>query len=209
MIGFYNYSVIITYLGVISSMIGISLACNGIFDGAILCLALAGACDTFDGKIARAMKNRTHEMEIFGVQIDSLCDMVCFGVTPAVICYQMGLKSVAGICCEIFFVLCGVIRLAYFNMLEELKHSKPASADEKKYYHGLPITIITIIFPVVYMFRTLLDGHFTILLAVMLLFVGFFYILDFRLKKPGNAVVAAIMAFVALVMLNIFFFHLF
>ena len=146
---------------------------------------------------------------IVGVQIDSLCDMVCFGVTPAVICYQMGLKSVAGICCEIFFVLCGVIRLAYFNMLEELKHSKPASADEKKYYHGLPITSITIIFPVVYMFRTLLDGHFTILLAVMLLFVGFFYILDFRLKKPGNAVVAAIMAFVALVMLNIFFFHLF
>lgn len=209
MIGFYNYSVIVTYLGVISSMIGISLACNGIFDGAILCLALAGACDTFDGKIARAMKNRTHEMEIFGVQIDSLCDMVCFGVTPAVICYQMGLKSVAGICCEIFFVLCGVIRLAYFNMLEELKHSKPASADEKKHYHGLPITSITIIFPVVYMFRTLLDGHFTILLAVMLLFVGFFYILDFRLKKPGNAVVAAIMAFVALVMLNIFFFHLF
>lgn len=209
MIGFYNYSVIVTYLGVISSMIGISLACNGIFDGAILCLALAGACDTFDGKIARAMKNRTHEMEIFGVQIDSLCDMVCFGVTPAVICYQMGLKSVAGICCEIFFVLCGVIRLAYFNMLEELKHSKPASADEKKYYHGLPITCITIIFPVVYMFRTLLDGHFTILLAVMLLFVGFFYILDFRLKKPGNAVVAAIMAFVALVMLNILFFHLF
>lgn len=209
MIGFYNYSVIVTYLGVISSMIGISLACNGIFDGAILCLALAGACDTFDGKIARAMKNRTHEMEIFGVQIDSLCDMVCFGVTPAVICYQMGLKSVAGICCEIFFVLCGVIRLAYFNMLEELKYSKSASADEKKYYHGLPITSITIIFPVVYMFRTLLDGHFTILLAVMLLFVGFFYILDFRLKKPGNAVVAAIMAFVALVMLNIFFFHLF
>lgn len=209
MIGFYNYSVIVTYLGVISSMIGISLACNGIFDGAILCLALAGACDTFDGKIARAMKNRTHEMEIFGVQIDSLCDMVCFGVTPAVICYQMGLKSVAGICCEIFFVLCGVIRLAYFNMLEELKHSKSASADEKKYYHGLPITSITIIFPVVYMFSTLLDGHFTILLAVMLLFVGFFYILDFRLKKPGNAVVAAIMAFVALVMLNIFFFHLF
>ena len=209
MIGFYNYSVIVTYLGVISSMIGISLACNGIFDGAILCLALAGACDTFDGKIARAMKNRTHEMEIFGVQIDSLCDMVCFGVTPAVICYQMGLKSVAGICCEIFFVLCGVIRLAYFNMLEELKHSKPASADEKKYYHGLPITSITIIFPGVYMFRTLLDGHFTILLAVMLLFVGFFYILDFRLKKPGNTVVAAIMAFVALVMLNIFFFHLF
>ena len=77
MIGFYNYSVIVTYLGVALSVTGMALACSGRYEFAILCLALAGACDTFDGKIARAMKNRTREMEIFGVQIDSLCDMVC------------------------------------------------------------------------------------------------------------------------------------
>ena len=66
MIGFYNYSVIVTYIGVALSVSGMALASTGQFKFAILCLALAGACDTFDGKIARAMKNRTKEMEIFG-----------------------------------------------------------------------------------------------------------------------------------------------
>lgn len=205
MIGFYNYSVIVTYLGVAFSIIGISLACTGHYSFAILCLACAGACDTFDGKIARAMKNRTREMEIFGVQIDSLCDMVCFGVTPAVICYQMGLRTPWGIAIEIFFVLCGAIRLAYFNMLEEIKHTKPP-VDEKKYYRGLPITSITIVFPVVYLFHSLVSQNtFMFILAGMLAVVGFFYILDFKLKKPGNVVISLIMLFVLLVLLRIFY----
>ena len=84
MIGVYNYSVILTYLGVGLSLFGITQALSGNFDIAILCLALAGACDTFDGKVARSMKNRTEEQIIFGIQIDSLCDAICFGVTPAI-----------------------------------------------------------------------------------------------------------------------------
>lgn len=51
MIGFYNYSVIVTYIGVALSVSGMALASTGQFKFAILCLALAGACDTFDGKI--------------------------------------------------------------------------------------------------------------------------------------------------------------
>lgn len=203
MIGFYNYTVIVTYLGVALSIIGMTLACNGRYEYAILCLALAGACDTFDGKIARAMKNRTKEMEIFGVQLDSLCDMVCFGVTPVIIAYQMGLRSVWGIAVEIVFVLCGVIRLAYFNMLEELKHTD-SQTEEQKGYRGLPITSITIIFPVVYLFHPLVSHDmFTIILALMLLVVAILYVLDFRLKKPGNAAIAAFIVFVAIVMLRV------
>ena len=205
MIGFNNYSVIVTYLGVISSMIGISLACNGIFDGAILCLALAGACDTFDGKIARALKNRTKEMEIIGIQIDSLCDMVCFGVTPVIISYQMGLNSVWGIAIEILFVLCGVIRLAYFNVLEELKHTNPET-DQAKGYRGLPITTITIIYPIVYLFHPLVSHEtFLLFLAIMHIVVAFLYVLDFKLKKPGNSVIAAMMVLVTAVMVCILF----
>ena len=206
MIGFYNYSVIVTYLGVAFSIFGITLACNGRYEAAIFCLALAGACDTFDGKIARAMTNRTKEMEIFGVQIDSLCDMVCFGVTPAVLCYQMGLREPWGIAVEILFVICGAIRLAYFNMLEELKHQKsPSEAEEKKYYTGLPITSITIIFPVAYLFHPLVSaGIFHIILAGMLLLVAILYICRFRIQKPNNVVVALMMLFVAVVMLKIF-----
>lgn len=203
MIGFYNYSVIVTYLGVVLSFIGMSLACNGRFEYAILCLTLAGACDTFDGKIARSMKNRTREMEIFGVQIDSLCDAICFGVTPAVIAYHIGLNSVWGIAVEVVFVLCGVIRLAFFNVLEELKHTEPKT-DERKYYRGLPITSIAIIFPIIYLFHPLVSGEiFKVILAIALLLVAFLYILDFKLKKPGNGVITVIMIFVTIVMLRV------
>lgn len=205
MIGFYNYSVIVTYIGVALSVVGMSLASTGNFKYAILCLALAGACDTFDGKIARAMKNRTREMEIFGVQIDSLCDMVCFGVTPVVISYQMGLNSVWGIAIEILFVLCGVIRLAYFNVLEELKHTDP-EAEQKKGYRGLPITTITIIYPIVYLFNPLVSNDiFILLLAIMHIVVAFLYVLDFKLKKPGNGIIAAMMVLVTGVMICILF----
>ena len=135
MIGVYNHSVIVTYLGVALAVSGMVFSFNGYAEYAILCLALAGACDTFDGKIARAMKNRTEDMIIFGVQIDSLCDMVCFGVTPAVIAYNLGLQTPWGIAIEIIFVICGAIRLAYFNTLEELKKKEPPS-DEPKYFRG-------------------------------------------------------------------------
>ena len=184
MIGFYNYSVIVTYIGVALSVSGMALASTGQFKFAILCLALAGACDTFDGKIARAMKNRTKEMEIFGIQIDSLCDMVCF---------------------EILFVLCGVIRLAYFNVLEELKHTNPET-DQAKGYRGLPITTITIIYPIVYLFHPLVSHEtFLLFLAIMHIVVAFLYVLDFKLKKPGNSVIAAMMVLVTAVMVCILF----
>ena len=203
MIGVYNYSVIVTYLGVALSVIGMVFSFNGYFEYAVLCLALAGACDTFDGKIARAMKNRTEEMIIFGVQIDSLCDMVCFGVTPAVLAYNMGLQRPWGSGVEIIFVICGAIRLAYFNVLEELKKKVPPS-DAPKYFRGLPITTITIIFPVVYLFHPYVKQEvFMLILGVAMLLTAFFYVFDIKIKKPGNGGIAIMMVFVTLVMLKV------
>ncbi len=178
-------------------------ALTGNYDIAILCLALAGACDTFDGKVARSMKNRTKEQIIFGVQIDSLCDAICFGVTPAVIAYSMGMNNLFGIAVEIVFVLCGVIRLAYFNVLEELKHEEPEKED-RKCYHGLPITSIAILFPILYMFRPLVSEQlFLTALPFAMLAIAFLYILDFKLKKPSNAMVAFILVFMGIVVLKI------
>ena len=203
MIGVYNYSVILTYLGVGLSIFGMTQALTGNYDIAILCLALAGACDTFDGKVARSMKNRTKEHIIFGVQIDSLCDAICFGVTPAVIAYSMGMNNLFGIAVEIVFVLCGVIRLAYFNVLEELKHEEPEKED-RKCYHGLPITSIAILFPILYMFRPLVSEQlFLTALPFAMLAIAFLYILDFKLKKPSNAMVAFILVFMGIVVLKI------
>ena len=78
MIGFYNYSVILTYISLLSSVFGMTQAIHGRFKAAVFCLALSGLCDMFDGKIARSMKNRTEDEKSFGIQIDSLCDVVCF-----------------------------------------------------------------------------------------------------------------------------------
>ena len=59
MIGFYNYSVILTYIGLVSSVFGITQVFENHMSIAFLCLLLSGICDLFDGKIARSMKNRT------------------------------------------------------------------------------------------------------------------------------------------------------
>ena len=73
----------------------------------------------FDGKIARTKKNRTADEKSFGIQIDSLCDIVCFGALPIVICYKIGMNHIYSIIILILYGLAGLIRLAYFNVMEE------------------------------------------------------------------------------------------
>lgn len=96
MIGFYDYTVVLTYISLMCSVFGITQAIGGHYRTAIICLALSGLFDMFDGKIARTKKNRTDDEKLFGVQIDSLCDVVCFGVFPAVICYVLGVRGILG-----------------------------------------------------------------------------------------------------------------
>ena len=72
MIGFYDYTVVLTYISLASSVIGMTQAIHGRFKTAVVCLALSGLCDMFDGKIARTKKNRTEDAKSFGIQIDSL-----------------------------------------------------------------------------------------------------------------------------------------
>ena len=78
MIGIYNYTVVLTYMSLCSSVFGMTQAIHGHFKIAIFCLALSGLCDMFDGKVARSKKDRTDDEKAFGIQIDSLCDVVCF-----------------------------------------------------------------------------------------------------------------------------------
>ena len=118
LIGVYDYTVVLTYISLVITLVGISLAIEGSFRSAVFCLALSGLCDMFDGKIARSKKNRTDREKMFGVQIDSLCDCVCFGVFPAMICYLMGVRGALGWFCIGYYTICGVIRLAFFNVLE-------------------------------------------------------------------------------------------
>ena len=181
-IGFYDYTVILTYLSIVSAVFGMTLASKGHFFGAILCLLFSGLCDGFDGTVARTKKNRSEDEKNFGIQLDSLCDVVSFGVFPAYLCYCMGVNTVIGIILVCLFSLCAVIRLAFFNVLEA-KRQKVEEGGNKT-YRGLPVTSISIIFPALYILHWFLPPQvFLILLYVMLFVVAFLFIFDFRVKK--------------------------
>lgn len=196
MIGFYNYSVILTYISLLSSVFGMTQAIHGRFKTAIFCLALSGLCDMFDGKIARAMKNRTEDEKSFGIQIDSLCDMVCFGVFPAMICYLLGVRGVIGLIVIAIYCVNSVIRLAFFNVMEA--KNALVSENGEKFYKGLPITSMAIVLPLVFMVQFFIpDWAFRICLYVALLVVGILFVVDFKLKKPKNSTLAVLVAIVA------------
>ena len=118
LIGVYDYTVILTYLSLISSVFGMTRAIHGDYKLAIFCLAFSGLCDAFDGVVARSKKKRTEEERSFGIQLDSLVDVVSFGILPAFLCHYMGVQGVLGFVLICFYLLCAVARLAFFNVLE-------------------------------------------------------------------------------------------
>ena len=149
----------------------------------------------FDGKIARTKKDRTEQEKRFGIQIDSLCDIVCFGVGPALICYCMGMKGVIGVGILMLYVLAGLIRLAWFNVTEECRQKE--TAENRKCYQGLPITSMAIALPILVVFRPFLGCDFRIALHAMVLLVGILFITNFKLRKPGNKTLSVLVVTMA------------
>lgn len=180
MIGFYDYTVILTYLGFASGVFGILMAISGHPIIAILALMFSGLCDMFDGKVARTKKKRTKEEKNFGIQLDSLSDLVCFGVLPAVIGYQIGISKSYLVPLIIFYPLAGLIRLAYFNMLETMRDGD----GPVKEYVGLPITSAALIFPFIFIFKKLLGKYFVLVYGILLFVVGMLFISKIKIKKP-------------------------
>lgn len=183
LIGFYDYTVILTYLSLILGVLGMVLSSKGLFGVAVLCLLLCGICDAFDGTVARSKKNRTEDEKAFGIQIDSLCDAVSFGVAPALLCYHMGMDSVLGVGILTLYCLCGVIRLAYFNVLETKRQQTESGSG--KTYRGLPITSSSIVLPIYYLLRFVLSWDaFVKGLYLVMSAMGFLFVLDISVKKP-------------------------
>ena len=182
-IGFYDYTVILTYASLVSAVIGMIQASKGSFSTAVVCLLVSGLCDAFDGTVARTKKDRTDDEKAFGIQLDSLCDVVSFGVFPAVLCYFMGVNGTLGILCMCAYCLCAVIRLAFFNVLESKRQQTEGGSN--KFYRGLPVTSISILLPFVYGFRFILpQKYFVAALHFLLALVAFLFVLDFKVKKP-------------------------
>lgn len=181
-IGFYNYTVILTYISLISGVLGMKFASEGKIGVAIGCLAFSGFCDLFDGAVARTKKDRTDDEKSFGIQLDSLCDVICFGAFPAVIMYFSGVNSAIGVAILVFYVLCALIRLAFFNVLETKRQSSESGC--VKFYRGLPVTTSAIIFPFFYIVGLFLpDNVMGIIYYVLSLLTASLFIIDFRVPK--------------------------
>ena len=149
-IGKFNRTVVVTYLSIVAFLVG---AYYSIFEGniaaGVICLVISGICDTFDGKIARMVKNRTEEDVQFGIQIDSLADVIAFTISPLMIFYgyilwnNVDIHPVLTILASTALIVCGITRLAYFNVV--------TAAGPIKYYRGLPVTLTSVIFPLLYL----------------------------------------------------------
>jgi CDP-diacylglycerol--serine O-phosphatidyltransferase len=106
---------------------------------AALLIVFAMFFDTLDGRVARATKTQS----AFGLQIDSLADVISFGAAPAMLVYQWTLNRLdtprfpLGLIGSFVFIACGAVRLARFNVLSMGEQGKPTKPG--KYIVGLPI----------------------------------------------------------------------
>ncbi|MFB5029702.1 MAG: hypothetical protein WJU30_00243 [Candidatus Phytoplasma pruni] len=155
-LGIYDYTVYLTYLNLLSGFIGVSLV---VFTDKIglasVFLLISGICDIFDGIVSRSKKNRSLLEKRYGVQIDSLADLVSFGVLPVAIGYSLlkkvvpsgstyyALLTFAFIFFGSLYVLAALIRLAYFNVLTEENEEL-----NSKGFIGVPVTFSSVLFPV-------------------------------------------------------------
>jgi CDP-diacylglycerol--serine O-phosphatidyltransferase len=101
---------------------------------AFVLLPLALVCDVLDGYVARLNRRRQSAL---GGDLDSLADIISFGVAPAVLGFTLGLRGGWDMLVLAYFVICGVSRLARFNVTAE--SLADASTGKVKYFEGTPI----------------------------------------------------------------------
>ena len=158
-IGYYNLANFITLTGMASSVVACLLAISGNIQVAVMLLMLSGVCDCFDGPVARMDKDRSPAEKVFGVQIDTVSDMVSFGVTPAVILFSLGRNRILPIFAggPVIVILVSVVLIFYVLCL--LSVTVP-----------IPGRIISIVLVAVYFVTAIL------------------FISNFKMKKPTGFV---------------------
>ena len=207
MIGVYDYTVILTYLSLISGVTGMIIAMTGFGHPylGMFCMMLSGLFDAFDGKVARTKKDRSDLEKEFGVQIDSFADLISFGVLPAAIGISVLRSSpffsdvpyrledtgklqwypIVLIIIALFYVLAAMIRLAYFNATED-KRVEQKKKLGSEYFTGLPVTSAALVFPFVLLLNYYLRFDLSLTYFGVMLVLAVLFLANFNLKKPDN-----------------------
>lgn len=173
--GVYILPNLITLGSLLAGFIGITAAIRGDFEAAALAVVVSFVLDGLDGKIARLTRTTSD----FGVQFDSLCDLVAFGVTPAILAWQWLFIDYGrlGVMTAFLFVACGALRLARFNV-----QTKTTS---KKFFTGLPIpaaggVIATLVFFADYLPQVVVDDWLPPFAMVLCYAVSFLMVSNVR-----------------------------
>ncbi|MCR5723707.1 MAG: CDP-alcohol phosphatidyltransferase family protein [Treponema sp.] len=209
LLGVYNYTVVLTYLGMLCSFAGIHFLFSNedkSFVLALLCLMIAGVMDMFDGKVASTKKDRTDSEKLFGIQIDSMADIISYGVFPSLIVYTLALgdahypiehpwKARIVICICALYLLSALIRLSFFNVDEMERQSKTDGS--RKTYLGLPVTSAAVVLPAVF-----IGAYFAgtsrppiEIAAFFLMLMAVLFITPFKMRKPhlvGKIILVAV-----------------
>ncbi|MBI1422270.1 MAG: CDP-diacylglycerol--serine O-phosphatidyltransferase [Gammaproteobacteria bacterium] len=134
----------------VCGVLAIFTASNAQFNLAALLIVLAVIMDTLDGKIAKLM----HQTNSFGKQLDSLADLISFGVAPAFLYYALREPGIGIVLILILFSVCGMLRLARYNV------------SEGEGFEGVPITVNGFLFPILYLIYLALPATLVIWPAV-------------------------------------------
>ena len=198
LLGVYNYTVILTYVGMLFAFAGIHFVFSNndrSFILALLCLMIAGVMDMFDGKVASTKKNRTPSEKLFGIQIDSMADIISYGVFPALIVYKLAIgdkqypvdhpwQARIVICICALYLLSALIRLSYFNV-DEMERQNQTN-ESRHEYRGLPVTSVAIVLPAVFIVSYFMGNSRPPIhaAAILLVIMAILFITPFKMLKP-------------------------
>ncbi len=152
---------ICSLIGLLSAVLGIYFAIKGNFPAAIIGVLWAVLFDWYDGIIARKLKGRTKTEGVFGAQLDSMIDIVSFGVLPAIILLSYGNYSAWFMPGAFVIIATSAIRLSYFNVYGLI---------DSKTYRGLALDNNVLILAFLFLFEDLF-GHttFSVVLYILLI----------------------------------------
>lgn len=206
--GMYIIPSFFTVSNIFCGFYSVSSAMRGNYELAGILIGIAMILDTLDGRIARL----THTASEFGVQLDSLADVITFGFAPAMLCYQWAFLNFelhiidrAGWLACFLFVVCAASRLARFNVQTTVVH-------DKRYFIGMPTPAAAgMVASTVYCFPERINGEIPAIVALVMMLVLSFLMVskiryrtfkDINLREPRSyritVVIALIIFFMAL-----------
>lgn len=180
---------ICSLIGLLCAVLAMYFAFIGQFHGAMIGLIWAVFFDWSDGILARRMKGRTEVQGLYGAQLDSLIDIVSFGICPAIVLLSWGHFSPWFIPGAFIIVATGVVRLSYFNVFGLVNRST---------YMGFPLDNNAIILVFTFLFNGLFShAEFSIVIYVLLMLLAVLNVAPIKTPKFSGRWYYAILAYSA------------